>query len=421
MQTVLHIMRRILAGRESDFVFRRTEVPELAGTEITDLYIHIPFCRNKCPYCPYNTIEYDEKAVPLFFDALRKELEMYSCKLPSLKIGSVYIGGGTPTTVFSELETFLKELRSTWEISGDIAIETNPEEVTEELAAAMKNAGISLVSIGVQSFQDEILELIGRKYSASSIEQKIKILLDADFRSINIDLMFAIGDQSKESFDYDLDCAINSGATQVTAYPLFVFPYSSAGKFRKMKKIKMPDLSKRRELYQHLHEKMLSSGYSMSSVWSFTRGNVPRYSSVTRDSFIGLGPGAASHLKSGFYFNTFEMQAYKSRIESGQFPTALKMEIPDRLAGLYWLYWRLYETAVPADIFDSKFANYSPASLLLKVAGLLGMLEKKGDFYLLTERGAFWIHLIQNHYILNYIDKVWTICGKIPFPEKIAL
>lgn len=420
-QVILKTLRRLMAGSESDFTFYKTESLLLTEMESTDLYIHIPFCKNKCPYCPYNTVPYEEALIPDFFEALRNELNLYAARFPALTIKSLYIGGGTPTTVFEYLETFLEDLRKTWNVKGRIAIETNPEEITPQLSARMKKAGISMVSLGVQSYQNELLDFIGRKYQSDLIDEKVKILVNEGFETVNLDLIFAIGEQSVESLDYDLEKAINSGANQITAYPLFVFPYSSVGTFRKIMNVRMPKLGRRRTLYRHLYKKMIENNYKMVSVWGFSRDNAPKYSSVTRDTFIGLGPGAASCMESGFYFNTFDLQSYISKTRKAQFPTALRMAVPEKLSKLYWLYWRFYETVISESIFKEKFSGSYTVMLIIKILRITGMLSRKDGAYFLSERGSFWIHLLQNHYILNYIDKVWTRCMREPFPEKIEL
>lgn len=424
-KTMLDCLRKAICGENPEnFTFSKTEnlnCPELSST---DIYIHIPFCRNKCPYCPYNTVPYRDELVSPFFRALKIESEIYAEALKNADVRSIYIGGGTPTTVWPELAIFLRDLRKNLGFSGDIAIETTPEEVTEKLVKDLSEAGVTQVSLGVQSFRDEALKIIGRKYSASILDEKIKMLAKGGFDNVNIDLIFAFGNEPEKSFRYDLEHALASGADQITAYPLFEFPYTKAGQLRKLKKLQMPDLGLRKRMYEILCDTMRANAYEMVSVWGFRKrtGQEKIYSSVSRDFFVGMGPGAASRLKDRFIFNTFDLNAYQKRLTAERkLPYSLEMPLSKEISDIYWLYWRFYEGSIPQSGFQEKFAGKSRIKIIISILRLLHLLKSDGTCYRLTDSGAFWIHLLQNHYILNYIDKVWTRSMKEAYPDKIRL
>lgn len=415
-------IRSYLTGKASKYVFERCDAPLPQKIEKTNLYIHIPFCKSMCPYCPYNKIEYGEKLVKPYLDAVIKEIRLYRDLFGRFEVSSIYIGGGTPTLLIEELDIVLKEVKTAFFLKGDICIETSPNDISDEMIAKLKEYNIGLVSCGVQSFQDKNLQFIGRKYQASVLAEKIQSLAMADFKSLNVDLIFALPDQGVDSIKYDLQSAIDLGVNQITTYPLFTFPYSSIGRYLRLKKVKMPNIKERKKLYYFIHNYLNDKGFKRVSVWGFKKDNVPRYSSVTRDNYIGFGAGAASHMTDSFNLNTFSVNEYINRCSSNRFPTALHMKFSQEMKSYFWLYWRFYDTHInKGELIKIFRQNDNRLNNVLKVVKFLDLIQQDNDNIELNLKGAFWIHLIQNYFSLNYINKIWSIAMREPFPEKIVL
>ena len=422
IKIITKLVRTFFVGRKQKFVFTRRDSVVFSKPEKLDIYIHIPFCKNMCPYCPYNRIVYDVSLVKPYLDALLEEIRQYRLKFGKIEIGSIYIGGGTPTNMIDEIETLLDDIRNKFIVAGDICMETSPSDITVDIVRKLKNMGISLLSIGIQSFNDEHLKTLGRKYSAAIAEEALKLAVGANFKSVNVDLMFVLPGQSKSDVLLDIDKAINLGADQITTYPLFTFPYTSIGKHLKLNKLKMPNLFARRDMYREIHNHCERKGYNRVSVWGFKNGRGSRYSSVTRENYIGIGAGACSRLESIFYFNTFSVKEYISVAKQGKFPMALAMDITPKLGSFYWLYWRFYDTEISKNELWNRFVRIDAKLVVLfAILKSLGLCRDEGSSYVLTERGAFYIHLIQNYFILNYINRVWTIAQKDAWPERICI
>ena len=414
-------VRRVLVGRGQKFVFtRRDDVAVPSLTEI-GVYIHIPFCRSKCPYCPYNRIDYDESLVVPYTQAVLREIGRYFTGGTKARISSVYIGGGTPTTLVDELGVIMGAIRERCIIVGDVCIETNPADLNEDMVRKLRGLGVDLISVGVQSFDDRFLQILGRSYDAAQARSAAAIALSADFRSVNIDLMFALPGQTTANVLDDLGEALRIGASQVTTYPLFTFPYSSVGRYLNVKRVRMPGLARRRKMYRAIHEFLTENGYQRVSVWGFRKGDSPKYSSVTRDTYIGIGAGAGSSLPAVFYLNTFSVKDYIEVSVAGRTPVALAIDVSPALAKYYWLYWRLYDTYIDRQELSERFGKDAKLKLMLGLVRLLGLTREGGDRIELTERGAFYIHLLQNYFVLNYIDRVWSAAMKEPWPERIEI
>ncbi len=416
-------IRKFLVGTEQDFIFKKADINdfEIPAIKKTNLYIHIPFCKSMCPYCPYNRVKYDKEMIDPYIEALLKEIEIYSQKPEKIEISSIYIGGGTPTNAIDELEIVINKVRKCFNIVGDIAIETTIADINEYNIQKLRSFGINMISIGVQSFDDKYLKLLGRNYISNDIEPAIKLLKSAKFKTINIDLIFAFPKQTKNEIMDDIQKVKDLAVDQITVYPLFTFPYSTVGEYLKVKKIQTPGFFTRRKFYKIIHNYFTKNGYTMTSVWSFKRSNSKnkKYSSVTREKYIGFGAGAGSRFENIFYFNTFSISEYENKLSKDILPIAINMPITKRLSIYYWFYWRLYDT----NFFIKDFKKYRDwkMNLLLKLFLILGFCHKNKKVIRLTEKGSFWIHLVQNYFMLNYINKVWSVMKKEPFPERIKI
>jgi oxygen-independent coproporphyrinogen-3 oxidase len=414
-------IRDFLVREHGGFAFQPRHDVRLPKVDTADLYVHIPFCESLCPYCPYNRTLYDAELAALYVRTLHNEIEHYYGLLGDIEIGSIYFGGGTPTTLLADLGSIIEHIRGCFRHKGPIAIETIPNHLEPETLSVLRSSGVSLLSIGVQSFDDRYLQLIGRRYRADILPAAISAALAAGFDSVNLDLIFALPGQTTDETLADLDRALGLGAEQVTLYPLFTFPYSAVGNHLHLQHVNFPGLIARRRMYRALHDKAIASGLKRVSVWGFRKNDAPIFSSVTRDNYVGVGAGAATCLPGIFYFNTFSIREYIRGYPGFDLPVALQMPMTPTMERFFWLYWRLYETFIPKGQFVRLFAHDRRVRWLLSLALHLHLLNDENSRYALTERGSFWIHLLQNVYVLNYINTVWTRCMHEAWPGRIDL
>lgn len=387
------------------------------------LYLHIPFCNSMCPYCPYYKVAYDAKINKAFKEAVILEIDRYARKYGRRRFTSLYIGGGTPTLVIDELRQIVDRVHTFFELSGYIAMETTPADLTAGKIRLLKAMGVTYISLGVQSFQNKYLCLLGRKYDAETAARTAGRLCHDGFTNYNIDLIFAIPGETMRDLESDLRAAVKCGADQITCYPLFTFPYSSIGQFTKLRRLRMPPLDVRRKMYYFIHDFLAANGYARSSVWSFTRAGKAPYSSVTREYYVGFGPSAGSYTGDGFFFNTFSVVDYMKTVLLRE-PVALKMDVTERMRKIFWLYWRLYETVIPYAEYRAVFGGDidDDFGVLLDAVRGLGMCHREnGESMVLNKRGCYWIHLAQNYFALNYVNKIWSACQSDPWPRRIKL
>lgn len=420
---VTRAFRRHLVGPRQRWVFER---PPRDWTpprvERTALYLHVPFCRHLCPYCPYTKVPYDESLVEPYTQAAIAEVDWWAGLIGPAEIASVYIGGGTPTLALDSLARVLDRVRKRFRLNGDICIETNPADVDAGIVRRLHEMGIGLVSLGVESFRAESLAAIGRDYGPRIAERALALLAEGDFASVNADLMFALPGQTTADLTADLARAKQLGADQLTTYPLFTFPYSRVGEYLHLKSLRMPSLRARRRQYRAISEWCQGHGYQRVSVWGFKRGEVPRYSSVTRDGYLGIGPGAGSHLPDGFVLNTFDLGNWIDALREGRTGIALRMPFAAEMSGWWWLYWRLYDARIPLDELDVVLGSDAPkARRWLTFIERIRLGARNGRGLELNEAGAFWLHLVQNYFALNYVNTLWARARGEPWPTSVVI
>lgn len=388
------------------------------------LYLHVPFCRKLCPFCPYNRFAYTPDIYARFERAVHKEIDLYSPHLAKSRITSLYIGGGTPTVDLPGLLRIVSHLKRSFPSIPDICIELHPGFMDEKCLAALRKAGVTMLSIGVESTSDRLLQRIGRSHDAAMALDAIRRARAQGFDAINVDLMFALPSQTLREWELDVACVLDAGADQLSTYPLFCFPCSDLGRQLGLSRMGQPPARMILEMLDTTDHIARKHGLYRCAVWSWIAAHHKKFSSVTRHHYVGFGPSASSMIGSHFYVNTFDVDAYASALPARR-PIALSMKMDRRLEMAYWLYWRAYELFVAdADFRDLFGADRSVARLFgpsFTPFLATGLMERQADGYRITDAGAFWIHRIQNEYSLDYINRLWGQCRQTAWPQEVVL
>ena len=193
---------------------------------MSGIYIHFPFCKSKCIYCNfYSVAALQHKEA--YLSTLLKEVEMTTGYLPDKHVATVYFGGGTPSLLdVSEVETILTALSRHYDLSADaeITLEANPEQLKKQYVNDLKSLGINRLSVGVQSFSDDILQLLKRRHTAVDAEQALLTVFEAGFDNVSIDLIYGIPYRSDNQWNDELSKAFSFPITHLSAYSLTVEP-----------------------------------------------------------------------------------------------------------------------------------------------------------------------------------------------------
>ena len=347
--------------------------------------------------------------------ALLKEIRLVCTEREQKKeVTSLYFGGGSPALLSDDLSRIISELNNHFIITDGIGAELHPEDVTPETLWKLKAAGVTRVSIGVQSFDKDILHKLGRKHV--DYRKVFEALREVPFATVAMDFIFALEGQTFEMVKSDIDTAFSNGANHIAIYPFIDFASSKSG-IKKMNRKRMKALLGQVSAYCE------SRGYVRDSVWTFGKPGTDKYSSMTRDNFLGFGCSATTLLPDQFKINTFSPAAYAERVNSGRLPTALTIRFTRRQRMVYWLFWRLYTTKLDPRDFESVFGvslkkAYGTEFWLGRMSGLI---KKENGLCRLTDRGVFYYHHFEGYYTLAYIDSMWNIMRNNDFPEKLVL
>jgi oxygen-independent coproporphyrinogen-3 oxidase len=393
------------------------------GTVCIGLYVHVPFCKTPCPYCPYNRYPWQPDKAESYVKAVKKEIALYKEKLEDIAISSIYFGGGTPTLMAEGLVEIIKEVKGSFTVKGGICTEANPDDLNEKTLDLLIDSGVRKLSIGVQSFKDNILRAIGRmSHDGKTAVKGIKAALARDFDCINIDLMFSLPTQTLSDLRNDLNIAAEMEIPQITTYPLLLFPYTKTYRDVKEGRVKIPDGKVEKAMYHMIVDFLTDAGYEPCSVWSFTKQGVEKYGSVEREEYIGLGAGAASRIGSITYWNTFPVDEYIQAVDKG-FPVAVGSELTPRALMMQWFMMRLYETGINKDGFIKQFGVEVDEALKwpLRIFRFFGTIQSDKNSVTVTKRGMYHVHTMTKTFLSTYINRICEECMRNPWPMSFQI
>jgi oxygen-independent coproporphyrinogen-3 oxidase len=416
-------LHRAVTGRWRRMRMVPCEVSAPVGLRRPGLYLHVPFCRDLCPFCPYNRFRYDEERYRRYETAVCQEIDLVAPHLRGVALSSLYVGGGTPTVDPQGLARILAHLADAVGPVPETCVELHPGEMDDACLETLRRAGVTMVSIGAQSLSDELLRRIGRSHDGATALDALRRAKRAGFSSVNVDLLFALPGQTQEAWEDDVRAVLTAGADQLSTYPLFGFPYSELGEREGLRAVRRPATPWIRPLLARTDALCRSAGLQRCAVWSWIRPGLGKFSSVSRHHYVGFGPSAASMTGGLFHVNTFSVDAYAQALPQRR-PVALAMPLDRRQEMAYWLYWRAYELFASdadfRDLFDGAELDDVFGALFAPFRAL-GFVRRRPDGYAVTDSGAFWIHRLQNEYSLSYIDRLWGLCRRTPWPESVRL
>lgn len=288
------------------------------------LYIHIPFCAQKCLYCDFPSFARKDNLRKAYIEALNKEIISLREKYNNLEINTIFIGGGTPSVLEAdELECLLKEVAKL-NMAKDIeySMECNPGNLTEEKLEVMKNYGVNRISIGLQAKQDNLLKGLGRIHNYKTFKENFLLAKKVGFNNINVDLMFGLPNQRLNEWEETLREIISLEPAHISAYSLIIEEGTAFYNLYENDKLKLPTEEEERKMY-HLAKKILEeNGFNQYEISNYAKeGKECRHNLAywNMDNWIGVGSAAASYINGKRIKNISSVEEYINSInEKGE-------------------------------------------------------------------------------------------------------
>lgn len=360
------------------------------------LYIHVPFCQKKCPYCAFYIIPDKEIHKRLYLEALKREWKRWAPQLNDRKIISIYFGGGTPALLgaqaIADVLSWIIPAPSRENPLLEITLEANPENISYHLMQEFRQAGINRLSLGVQSLSDRLLQTIGREHSAAKAIEAIHLAHQAGFSNLSIDLMYDLPHQTFAHWEETLEQLYSLPITHLSLYNLTLEPHTSFFKHRSVIAPAMPTEAESLKMYQKARQQLPSIGLFHYEIASFSRSGCESLHNSgywMGRAFIGMGPSAMSYWEGKRFRNIARLHRYAELLEVDQSPIDFEEKLEPEVARreLFLLHLRLVRGVNLSD-FDSCFGQLDQKTRQ-QIAYLVekGLLDQEGPRLKLSESG----------------------------------
>ncbi|NPD44109.1 radical SAM family heme chaperone HemW [Lentimicrobium sp. S6] len=360
------------------------------------IYIHIPFCKKKCHYCNFFSLA-TTRYRPEFLESLLLEIEQRRNYLPSPKINSIYLGGGTPSLYSaSDLNRIFEKLEEVFDInsSAEITLEANPDDLSAEYLKSLKSTSINRLSIGVQSFFDEELISVNRVHSGREAIESVKLAQDNGFNNLSLDLIYGIPASTIESWEENLNILQQLQPTHLSAYSLTQEPQTAYDVLVKKGKLQAPNDEKAIQQYEMLQnflpqvsmEQYEISNYAKDG--KYAQHNTSYWQGVP---YIGLGPSAHSYNGTSRRWNKAHLSDYiKSSENEGVSFDEEQLSLSNQ-----WNEWVMTglrtKWGVNLDASPKEFPKEWYDLFQLKAQGIIQQewLQEQYGVFKLTKKGKF--------------------------------
>ena len=380
-----------------------------------ELYIHIPYCRQKCRYCDFASYSGQEGTMPTYVDAMLREADAMAVNAKDTRIQTVFIGGGTPSILPAELLTkLLQGLRECFGIRDGIEFttEANPGTLTPQWLEAALQGGVNRISMGMQAYQPGLLKALGRIHTHDDVISSVKLARSMGVGNISVDLMFGLPGQTPEMWRESLDAALDLGVEHMSCYGLIPEDGTPLKRDLDTGRLSLPDEEDERRMYDDTLRILFTNGYEQYEISNFAKPGRACQHNIgywKRVPYIGLGTSAASmlHTKSGGlrltnpasirdYIAMVNTQAWRQRERTSLLPEDARFE--SLMLGL-----RLTQGVSEADfaaMHGIKLDAY--CGNILRQQEQRGLLVHQNGFWALTRRGMD----VQNAILVEIMEAI---------------
>jgi putative oxygen-independent coproporphyrinogen III oxidase len=348
------------------------------------IYVHVPFCLTRCGYCDFNAYAGLDELKPSYLEALFREVELAAPAWDGVEFVSVFLGGGTPTTMEpADLKALLAHLRDRFALTDDaeVTIEANPDTVDDASLRSLLEAGYDRLSMGAQSFDVTVLAALERIHQPASVREAMAAARRAGYANVNLDLIYGAEGETLDSWERTLHEAVGLAPEHVSAYALTIEPATPLGRKIAAGISPEPDPDLQAEMFQVACDVLRDAGYRHYEVSNWAK---PGYECAhnlgywERRPYVGLGAGAHSYRDDTRWWNVRPPETYMEMVDRGELPIggSESLEPSDAYLEEVFLKLRILE-GVPASWFDEqRYEPFVQSGLLVDELGQLVPTER---------------------------------------------
>lgn len=360
------------------------------------LYIHIPFCVKKCKYCDFNSFKLNVDEKRKYLNSLIREMELYKQNIAGKTIDSIFIGGGTPSILNEEeIKLLFQNIKKNFQVKDDaeITMECNPGTLNLNKLKTMKECGVNRLSIGLQSVQNNHLEYIGRVHTYEEFEKNYYQAKEVGFENINIDLMYALPNQSKVDWMESLEKVVKLNPTHISAYSLILEENTELFDMYQRREFELLDEDTDIEMYEYTINYLKSNGYNQYEISNYAKDGFECKHNILYwkcEDYIGLGVSASGFLNKIRYSNLCDLDKYEEIIHSGKKPIEWeeKLGIKDEIEENIFLGLRMNEGIKFKDFYEKyNFNFYEKYKDEIEKLKKIKLIEINSDGIRLTQKG----------------------------------
>ena len=360
------------------------------------LYIHIPFCVTKCKYCDFNSFKIDLNEKIKYLNYLGEEMKLYKEEIKNREIDSVFVGGGTPSILNeNEINILFEKIKENFNIksNAEITMECNPGTLTLNKLKVMKKSGVNRLSIGLQAVQNHHLKYIGRIHTFEEFEKNYHDAKQMGFDNINIDLMYALPNQSREDWMESLEKVVKLNPTHISAYSLILEENTELFKMYERDEFNLLDENTDIEMYEYTIDYLKSHGYNQYEISNYAKDHLECKHNVLYwkcEEYVGIGASASGYFNGIRYNNICELDNYEKMILEGEKPIEWeeKLSIKDEIEESIFLGLRMNEGIQISDFkekynfdFEKEYKNE------IEKLSKMELIEIDNNLMKLTQKG----------------------------------
>lgn len=368
------------------------------------LYIHIPFCKTKCHYCDFTSFKCSDSTMGPYVNNLIRELGLYKEKLRDYSIKTIFIGGGTPSTIDARyIEKILQFIYENYNIDSleEVSIETNPGTLDKYKVKKYKEIGINRVSLGVQSLNNDILKSIGRSHKVEDVYTSLSLLREEGFNNINVDLMFSLPGQTMDDIEYSLWEMIKLQVEHISLYSLIIEDDTPLGILYKEGKLETINEDLDRKMYHRSIEILKDAGYNHYEISNFSKENKECLHNLaywTIKPYLGVGLSSHSNIFSKRFFNYSDLKTYNECLTRNLLPVEGKEFIDkETLIGEYMIMGLRLIKGIDKEDYKDRFSQdiHTRYDHIIEKHKNNGLIKETDTHIALTQKGLDLANIVE--------------------------